>query len=91
MIGPVTTSDAFEASGEAGERDGIGEGTGALAGAEAAEAAFVVEGAIARSSLQPLMSAKTAAILRVKNRLDVLANLMLTSPSNPKSSTSPKC
>jgi hypothetical protein len=85
MIGPVTTSDEFETSAAAGDAAGIGLYTGALAGAEAAEAAFVVAGAIARSSLHPHESAN-AATATTESRLDVLAKLMLTNPSNPKSS-----
>jgi hypothetical protein len=86
MIGPVTTSDEFDTSAGAGDAAGIGEGTGALAGAEAADAAFVVDGAIARSSLHPHASAN-AATATAKSRWDVLAKLILTNPSNPKSST----
>ena len=86
MIGPVTISDELGTSAGTDDSTGIGEGTGALAGAEAAEAAFVVEGAMARSSLQPHENA-IAAIASAKKRLDVLALLMLTNPSNPKSST----
>ena len=88
MIGPVTTRDEFETSAPGGAA-GRGEGTGALAGAEAAEAAeaaFVVEGAIVRSSLQPYESAN-AATVTAQSRLHVLAKLILTNPSNPRSST----
>jgi hypothetical protein len=80
MMGPVTTSDAFEAS--AGLGDGAGDATGAAADAGAVEAAFVVDGATARSSLQPATTANTMA----KKTINKLRGLrMLTNPSNPKS------
>lgn len=85
MIGPVTTSDELEMSAALGEAGGIEDGTGALGGAEAAEAAFVVEGATAWSSLHAHNESANAARLTVKSRLDVLAKPMLTNPSNPKS------
>ena len=86
MIGPVTTIDEF------GISAGFGEGAGGVpiggAGLDAgADAAFVVDGAIGRSSPQPTDSVNAPSI-NAMNTLFIFDRLdMLTNPSNPTAST----
>ena len=87
MIGPVTTSDEFGIS--AGlEENAAGVGAGDAGFDAGAAAAFVVDGAIGRSSLQPTASIN-APNVNATNALFILD--MLTSPSNPTASTQSKC
>src|SRR5579872_2397379 len=87
MIGPVTTSGAL------GISAGLGAGAGSAAAGGAgldvgAAAAFVVDGAIGRSSLQPTARIN-APNVNATNALFILD--MLTNPSNPTASKRSKC